>query len=257
MGWMEVLDSMSNMGLHCNFGDRMKRAYMKLTAALCDMEPSVILPLQNVEELEDLHWAVRFDNPELMLVWQYEKSSYSPRKTCGIQNEMSVYPAYRGSQEEVKRRLERVEKKVDEIFDVCLAGGAKTDDEVTRALCAYLATHYRYAKMLPGGDYPDYAYTLELLLYGEGVCSGFSSVLTYMLKKLQIPVMTAIGWIDNGESGEHAWNIIQRSDGAYRHTDVTWDAGKSFFLPAYFSLDDRSMRAKRHNWRPDRYPECR
>ena len=53
MGWIEVLDSMSNMGLHCNFGDRMKRAYMKLTAALCDMEPSVILPLQNVEELEE------------------------------------------------------------------------------------------------------------------------------------------------------------------------------------------------------------
>ena len=130
------------------------------------------------------------------------------------------------------------------------------DYDIVRKLCAYVVKVYHYTEEQGNGRYPEYAYTLECLVRGDGVCAGFADALTYILRKLQIPVMTVSGKANGQYFSGYAWNIIQRTDGTYWHIDLTWDLRCALEGQKYFELDDGAMRARKHYWNSQKYPMC-
>ena len=220
------------------------------------MEQKVCVPLFNPDELLKVYEAIHYDYPEIKLVWWYKESKYSIRQIVTSRKEMTLYIKYYGSYDFVKQRLQNIELKAAQIIEICLYGEKITDDEIIRRICTYMAGSYRYADRQMDGEYPEYAYTLECLVRGEGVCAGFSSALTYILRMLQILVMTVAGKANGMYFFGHAWNIVRRSDGTYWHIDLTWDLEHELEKPQYFELDDGAMRARSHYWNGIEYPIC-
>ena len=239
----------------------LKRAYWILVDAILEMQEIVELPLENDDELLEVYSALEYDYPELGLIWDYESCGYYKWKRNG-RAEMSLRMSYRGTRAEIETRIRKVEAKVERIIEESLGEKTRTDQEMIEQVCKYLVSHYHYSapigKNKKGKNiYPQDSYTIECLLKGDGVCAGMASSLTYILHKLQIPVVTVLGdaLVQKGREA-HAWNIVQNVDGSYRHIDVTWDlSGNKLFLE-YRNLDDVAMRVRRHLWATEKYPCC-
>lgn len=244
------------MGLFYNLNERQQRAYLGLISGITQMEGEIVIPLYDMEELSILREAVLYDYPELRLVWCCERSGYTIKKADKKQNELMICMQYQQNENRIQRRIAELERKAEDILEECTGMHTANDAVMVRNICNYIMSHYRYSVQMPNGEYPEYAYSVECLLRGDGVCSGFASALTYLLRKLQIPVITVLGNANGGTYGRHAWNIVRYADGTYRHIDVTWDAGREREQPKFFNMDDWAMRARRHFWCGREYPVC-
>lgn len=244
------------LGLRYNLNERLQKAYLRLIGGISSMETEVIIPLYDMDELLAVSEAIWYDYPELRLVWCYERSGYTIRQVDNRQKEMIVCMQYLEDEKGIKRRIDTLERKAEEILEACIGKDTGNDAIMVKSICSYMMSHYQYSDQLPDGNYPGYAYTVECLLRGDGVCSGFASGLTYLLRKLQIPVVAVLGKASGGRYGRHAWNIVQYADGTYRHIDVTWDMGRVAEQAKFFDMDDWAMRARRHFWCGMEYPEC-
>ncbi len=244
------------LGLYHNLNERLQHAYMKLLEGISYMASEVRLQLYDIQELLTLYKALRYDYPQTELVWNYKDCKYSSGYVSKESREIILYMEYHGSYESIKQKLQNIEAEAERIIEICMFGDKITDDAIVRRLCDYVVKVYHYAEEQSDGTYPEYAYTLECLVRGDGVCAGFATALTYILRKLQIPVMTVSGKANGQCFSGHAWNIIQRSDGTYWHIDLTWDLGCALEGQKYFELDDGAMRARKHYWNSQEYPMC-
>lgn len=87
----------------------------------------------------------------------------------------------------------------------------------------YLVENIRYSHSAV--VQPINAYTVAgTLLENNAVCAGIALSFKLLMDYLNIPCIVAIGTATNnvGITERHAWNIVY-VDGAYYHTDVTWD----------------------------------
>lgn len=244
------------LAFYHNLNERLQRAYNILLYGIGEMMSEVSIPLHGPQELLTLYEALHFDYPQIELVWCYKESKYSLRDIEKNGKELILYMKYHGSSNLIRKTLQNIETKTEKIVEYCLQNGNIPDDEMVRRLCRYIVENYCYTENKGEGKYPEYAYTLECLVHGDGVCAGFAKVLTYILRKLQIPVMTVSGKANGKYFSGHAWNIVQRSDGTYWHIDLTWDLGCQMGWHKYFELDDGAMRARRHYWNGQEYPMC-
>lgn len=244
-----------------NLSERQQHAYWVLVEDIVQMRANCQLPLHKGDELLTVWNALEYDHPELALIWHYEKSMFSMSKRNG-EPMMTVHMVYKGTWKEIENCLQKVEKKAKAIIEKSLSGKQQSDQEITWAICRYLVEHYHYSAsigMNEAGEkkYPAYSYSLECILKGDGVCAGLSCCFTYLLQKLQIPVVTVLGDAHVGDGfGCHAWNIVQYADGTHRHIDVTWDLGKKQEFMRHRDLDDVAMRMRRHLWEIAEYPCC-
>lgn len=91
------------------------------------------------------------------------------------------------------------------------------------------------------------------------VCEGIAKSCKYLCDGLNIPCITVSGDVDFGgtNSGPHAWNIVESSDGM-RHMDITAQLqAAQFFGKASrinFLMKDRKM--KKYTWDRTRVPVC-
>lgn len=244
------------LGVYHNLNERFQYAYMQLLKGISQMLQEVRLQLYDIRELLVLYEALCRDYPQTELVWNYKDSKYSAGYVNKDIRGIILYVKYHGSYESIKQKLQNIDEEAERIIEICLLGDKMTDDDIVKRLCTYMVKAYYYTKEQSNGRYPDYAYTLECLIHGDGVCAGFAGVLTYILRKLQIPVMTVSGKANDRYFSGHAWNIIQRSDGTYWHIDLTWDLGCTLKKQEYFELDDGAMRARKHYWNSQEYPMC-
>lgn len=256
-----TIDRNQRLGNVNSLKEPVKRAYWILLDSIVEMREYVELPLEEDDELLEVYEALEYDYPEVGLIWDYESCGYFKRKRNG-RTEMSLRMSYKGTRAEIENRIRKVDEKVRKIIEESLGGKTWTDQEMVDQICKYMVTHYHYSASIGKNKkgkniYPKDSYTIECLLKGDGVCAGMASSLTYILHKLQIPVVTVLGDAAGTKEKEaHAWNIVQQVDGSYRHIDVTWDlAGNALFLE-YRNLDDIAMRVRRHFWETDKYPCC-
>lgn len=245
------LDEFCELSNANNFCERMQSAYWILANALLVRKEEVEIPLREGEELWEVARALRFDHPEINLIWNYPETRYRIiRKPTGKKC-MHLFLEYNGTAQTLKNKLKKIEDVVQEIIENSVAGKVMGDEQRIEAIYKYMASRYRYSDRMKNGEYPKTSYNLECLLKQDAVCSGLSSAFTYILKKLQIPVMTVLG---ESEQEKHAWNIVQFPNGSYRHIDLTWDVGNRRF--EYLALDDIAIRARRHHWVGRDYPIC-
>ena len=231
-----------------------QEGYWKVLQKIIEGKREILIQGE-ANDIYDIYSALRIDFPEICIVWAYDKSSYY---TLGTKESpyVQINLTYK---KEGENTLSCIDEKANKILKKCVYNYASSSDaEIIRRIYLYISENYYYVKQKnENGEYPDYAYTLETLLYC-GVCHGYATTLIYLLKKLQIPIFYVGGDADGREFGGHAWNMVQIIDGSYRHMDITWDlekAQKSKEM-GYYLLDDIEMKARRHFWNVQDYPVC-
>lgn len=245
------LEEFCSLGNGNNFCERLKDAYWILANALLIRKEEVVIPLREGEELWQVARALRYDHPETNIIWNYGESTYRIARKPSGKKYMHLYLEYNGTYQTIKNQLEKIDHVVQDIIEKTISNRVMSDAQRIEVIYSYLAANYVYSEQLKNGEYPKSSYNLECLLKKDAVCAGLSSAFTYILKKIQIPVMTVLG---ESEQEKHAWNIVQLPDGTYRHIDLTWDVGQKHFK--YLALDDIAIRARRHHWVGRDYPVC-
>ncbi len=70
------------------------------------------------------------------------------------------------------------------------------------------------------------------LVMGQTVCAGYSRAFQYIMQELGLVTYYCVGYAN----GDHAWNIVELSDGYY-NADVTWDDNEAAQYD-YFNIPD-------------------
>ncbi len=226
-----------------------QKAYLQIKEAIEASKMKVRFCLDNTKVLSDVAEALVYDHPELEIAWNYDESGLYVYEYSG---EMELKPFYNKGWKEL---LMEIDWKVDEIIRKCIGRQQLSDQEQVNRIYSYISQNYIYAAKGKDGEWASSVSSIEAVL-GSGICAGYSKIMTYCLKKLQIPVVSVLGDANGQTFGGHAWNIYQMTDGTYTHLDVTWDLGKKVTRAKYFAIDDTAMRARRHFWKPLDYPVC-
>lgn len=96
------------------------------------------------------------------------------------------------------------------------------------------------------------------LLFGRGVCDGFSKALKFILDELSIPCFVVSGTATDPQTGSnesHAWNMV-KIDNSWVHIDLTFDATisqSSIIRHDYFGLTAQ-MVSRDHQFNVAFYP---
>lgn len=84
---------------------------------------------------------------------------------------------------------------------------------------------------------------LGILLDGKGVCQAYAKAYQYLLYQAGIKALYAKG---ESMGQAHAWNVVELN-GAYYHTDITWDdpvsreTNESYKTHTYFNITDAEI----------------
>ena len=113
---------------------------------------------------------------------------------------------------------------------------------VYKTLCEHL--HYKYDNEHSHENGRDVVRSLEGLLYGKLVCSGFALVYKEAMDRLGIPCLY------QNKQGHHSWNIIQ-IDGKNYGVELTWDCANkkadNMCRFGYFGLTKDFYQDKHHD----------
>ncbi|NCC44599.1 MAG: hypothetical protein EOM18_13710 [Clostridia bacterium] len=250
------IDKNIKLGHVYNLSERLQKIYWTYVDAIACMKEKVESTLKE-DEISLIFSAIKYDYPELFMIWHPTHFRYSLKKVKG-QTIRIEYMEYTASRAYLEAKLQLVEVKAKEIIMQCTNGKASSDKDIAKKLYNYMLDRYEFSEKADGKKSPPYAYTLECMLHNEGVCQGLSFAYMYMLRKLQIPAMVVEGVAYNElENGGHAWNIIQFGDGRYWQADLSWDIGENNRGRAvYWGLTDNEMENKGHSWKKEDYPIC-
>lgn len=160
--------------------------------------------------------------------WMAGGYSYS----MGSVSVLSVKPSYLMSGAELEAARAAFDAKVATI----LSGITGTMNEYEKALYLHdtLASIVTYQSATHAHD----AY--GALVEGTAVCDGYAEALQCLLQQAGIQSFIAIGDSAVPSSGAmvgHAWNYV-RIDGAYYHTDLSWDDQGDTLYHTYFNQTD-------------------
>lgn len=227
---------------------KLQEVYWMVAEAVARMNEYVIIP-----ELRGREWcyiaeALAYDFPQFFY-WkdwetiQYQSYAADGRKTKKIQL------IYFYDKDTACHKMRKIEQEANRIINQCIYS-KKTEREKIYAIHSYLASNLRYTdkkKVNEKGMYPDYSYTLESLIRGDGVCRGLSAANIFLLRKLQIECASV-------SSNNHAWNIIKLRTGEIYFSDIAWDTHHVGNYQ-YFMLTEDEMRAVEHHKTTGLYPE--
>nr|WP_308742138.1 transglutaminase-like domain-containing protein [uncultured Anaerocolumna sp.] len=107
---------------------------------------------------------------------------------------------------------------------------ASSEFEKVRSIYSYIIENLEYTYKENGEPNSECNSVYIALYYKKAVCSGYSRLLNYLLKKANIDTRLIIAFNDN--SG-HAWNKVKVYDKWY-NTDVTWDDEGDYMDTTYF-----------------------
>ena len=236
-------------GAYSNLNADQQNIYHEILFCILHRKTQVIFSGTSNDVLP-VYSALREDFPEVDIIWDYSRGQIWEYKKKGT---VKVDLYYRMNGIEILNKINCVVKEIL-VENIKLKG--MTDMQILKTIYYYISNHYHYSKeRLLNGNFPNYVYTLEALLK-QGVCHGYAISMLYIFRQLQIPVLYISGIADGAEFGAHAWNLVQMTDGSWRHFDMTWDLGKCRGNMSYLFLDDLGMKSRRHFWETLKYPEC-
>ena len=160
------------------------------------------------------------------------------------------FPKYSYGLLQSQRYIKDCEDKRTEIIARCKA--SNTYDTV-------LAIHDELARNTQYQDDGKLSHSIVgPLLFGRGVCDGFSKALKFILDGLSIPCFVVSGTATDPQTGSnesHAWNIV-KIDNSWVHIDLTFDATisqSSVIRHDYFGLNSQ-MVSRDHQFNVAFYP---
>ncbi len=238
-----------------NLNTRMQKAYLKTVDAIYAMENKVQVPLRDAAEFSEVLERIIYDFPEIDLMWDYEESKIWLNTRGNEVIDMTINIKYHGTRQQLAKKMNDIDQVAERIIEQSLREMKMSDEKCMEAIYKTMISYMKCSILDEKGEYPPHAYTLECLLYGNGVCQGIACAYSYILRKLQIPSMVVVGKADGkGGVGGHAWNIVQMTDGSYRHMDVFWDTvGRG---DRFWAIDDIAMGVRKHRWNKLEYPIC-
>ena len=143
-----------------------------------------------------------------------------------------------------------IEQEMDRIIEE-INVGSLSELEKVEVLYQYVMDRMEYVD----GGLLEHHSPYGFIMNGEGVCQAYAVSLHMLLERAGIESRYIIGtihddWLNEGESGAHAWNMV-KLDGNWYHLDSTWDDDKKEW--EYFLLSDTGMSFSR-SWEKQYYP---
>lgn len=227
---------------------KLQEAYWMIAEAVACMDEYVAISALCGDEWSYISEALAYDFPQFFY-WKDWGQQHFHYYSANGKKFMKIKLIYFYSKDIVRQKMKWIEQEADRIINRCIYG-KKTEKEKIYTIHACLASKLRYtdkSKMNDAGLYPNYAYTLESLIRGDGVCRGLSAVNIFILRKLQIECACV-------SSKNHAWNIIKLRTGEIYFSDVAWDT-QHVGNYQYIMLTEEKMRALEHHQTTGLYPE--
>ena len=199
---------------------RLLDAYQRITAGCAALQEEISLADLKLtpEETETVFRYVQDDHP--LYCWvdsQYTYYTLSNRVT-------KIAPRYTMSLAEAKG----AEAGIAASAAYMLEGLHDGMDEFQRELIIHDRL-IRWASYDSSLSAPHTHDLYGVLMNRLAVCDGYAKAFQYLLSQAGIQSLMARGWADGGG---HAWNVV-RINGAYYHTDITWDDPVGVHDPAY------------------------
>lgn len=101
---------------------------------------------------------------------------------------------------------------------------------------------------------PDSSTPYNPLMYGKGICLGFSVTFQLLMDLADVECITVIG-AANDSLEDHAWNMV-RLNGQWYCVDTTWDAGVRQSSWRYFNVTSDYLALHDHQWDYSSVPEA-
>lgn len=174
-------------------------------------------------------------------------NGFEYQRALGVTN---CFPQYSYGLLQSQQYIADCKKRRTEIISRCKA--SNTYDTV-------LAIHDELTRVVRYQDDGKLSHSIVgPLLFGRGVCDGFSKALKFILDELSIPCFVVNGTATDPQTGineSHAWNII-KIDNSWVHVDLTFNATvsqSSILRHDYFGLNTQ-MIARDHQFNAALYP---
>lgn len=205
-GW-QVLSQMDN-------AENLLFVYEKLVEGIANTRESISVCDKdhgvNPEELGQVLTAVRSDYPEFFWLGLSCRESLTGNKVCDVLPEYTMDDG----------QIATAKASLEQAASLLLTGlNDKSDYEISRLIHDRLAAHMSY-------QYSDNDQTIYgALVEKEAVCAGYASAYQYLMQQAGIPAWKVTGSSINPATGSpegHAWTLTCL-DGAWYHTDLTWD----------------------------------
>ncbi len=236
--------------------EKLQKVYDEVYTCITSHEETKEVSTTDADELDTAVEAVLMDHPEIFYTSAY---SHERRKEGNGDWRQFYAPVYDYEKEVVKDRMDRIDRKVNEI----LQGAPRTGDDydVIRYFYEQIITHTDYVP-----DCPDNQNICSVFLDGKSVCSGYARAFQYLLQRAGIEACEVSG---NAGGGTHAWALV-KSNGDYYYVDPTWGddsyagvasvAGFDGTIPevsySYFLVSTDEI-SKTHSFRtPVKLPSC-
>ena len=208
-------------------------AYHSMLEGFTALAPSFSVPRLDMQELSDIFFRLRLDNP-----WIFYVTGFSCRYVQGADT-MQLVPDYMFEKKKIKEHQKALQGRVSRLTRP--AGEMKTELDKELYIHDFICSSVTYDKLKK-------SYSHEIigpLQQGVGVCEGIAKTVKLLCDELGIACIIAVCDADpeNGLKYRHAWNVI-RIQGKWYHLDVTYDNslgryGQNRF--DYFNLEDKKI----------------
>ncbi len=176
----------------------------------------------SVSEMKNAVEAVFNDHPEYFWIETAYAYRYTSNNTC-----VQISVSFNGTTEDFDSAKTAFDSAAGTIIDY--AAALDSDYEKEKYVHDAVIALADYDESVDS-SYSQSAYSA--LVMGRTVCAGYARAFQYILQELDVTTYYCVGYA----SGDHAWNIVELSDGYY-NVDLTWDDSVSVSY-AYFNLPD-------------------
>lgn len=223
-----------------------QKAYYAIREGLLQRKESFPVIRLSPEELRDIYFFVRLDDPEIFYSATYTYRYYEDASS------VEMHPVYLFSKEKIREHQTAMQSRIRRI-----AEKAKdlTEKEKQLYIHDFILENVRYDKLKK-----EYSHEIiGALGNGVAVCEGIAKAVKVLCSQLGIWCIIAISQ-NNPEKGiryRHAWNVL-KIEGRYYHMDVTFDntlSKEGVKRYDYTNLGDRQM-FRDHEPVVWKIPEC-
>ena len=217
--------------------DEEKQLYNTIYSGLSTLDKSINIGLNtDVNDAFHILRLITCDHPELF--WVTGNCSYSAGR---------IMPEYYYSKEEAEIISKEISETAEDIYKKINPQG----DDYSKSLAIFdyitLNTSYDH-NAVQNLNENHTATTIEgVFLNGKAVCSGYAKAYQYLLMMSSISSAYITGTADTPtESGSHAWTV-QKNDGEFYHTDITWadsyenSTQNDFVSHTYFCITEEEI----------------
>ncbi len=197
--------------------------YQQICANIEAMETTFIPETDiSVSEMQDAIESVFNDHPEYFWIETAYSYRYTANDVC-----VQITLCFNDTADDFTNAKTAFDSAAEEI--ISYAETLESDYEKEKYVHDAVIALADYDESV-SDSYSQSAYSA--LVMGRTVCAGYARAFQYIMQELDITTYYCVGYA----GGDHAWNIVELSDGYY-NVDLTWDDATSSTY-AWFNLPD-------------------